>query len=48
MDDEEVASVFVHEFGHYIDIYSLKKEVFDDISYYFYDISWESTKVIKS
>lgn len=48
MDDDELTSVFIHEFSHYIDIYFLKKEVFDDISYYFYDISWDSTKVITS
>lgn len=46
MDIDEVLTVFIHEFSHYIDIYYLQKQVFDDISIYFYDISWESTKTI--
>jgi len=47
MNNEEFISVFTHEFSHYIDLYYLEKKVFTDISSYFYDISWESTKVVK-
>lgn len=43
----ESFSVMVHEFGHFVDLYFLEKEVFTDISDYYYDISWESTKVLK-
>lgn len=44
----ECNAVWIHEFAHYIDLYFFKKHVFTDISDYFYNISWESTKVIKS
>lgn len=38
----------IHEFGHFVDIYFLEKKVFSDVSQEFYDISWQSTKVILS
>ncbi len=44
----EFLSVGIHEFAHYFDIYILEKSLFQDVSRYFYDISWESTKVIVS
>lgn len=47
MSDREFLSVFIHEFAHYIDIYFLEKKVIKDLSEYFYEISWESSKVIK-
>ncbi len=49
-ENEEIVSVFIHEFAHHLDIYYLDSSVFNNIdpSKYFYDISWESTKVIKS
>lgn len=44
----EASSVFIHEFGHYIDLYYLLKEFWvGDTSNNFYDISWEDVKVIK-
>lgn len=48
MKKEEFTSVSIHEFAHYIDIYFLERKVLKDTSYYFYDISWKSTKVLKS
>ena len=45
---EEVIGVWLHELAHFLDIYVLKKSVLRDVSYFFYDISWESTKVLKS
>ncbi len=48
MWEVETLTVFVHEFGHYIDIYFLQKKLNNDPSSLFYDISWESTKVKKS
>ncbi len=43
----EYISVFIHEFAHYIDLYFLEEKVFLDISYKFYDISWEQTQIKK-
>ncbi|MDP2090010.1 MAG: putative zinc-binding metallopeptidase [Candidatus Gracilibacteria bacterium] len=48
MSIPETVSVGIHEFGHFIDLYYFKKQVFTDISYYFYNISWDGVKVIKS
>ena len=48
MNKSEFMSVSIHELAHYIDIYFLSKKVFTDISDYFYNISWESAKIIKS
>jgi hypothetical protein len=31
-----------------VDLYFLEKKVFTDLSDYFYNISWESTKVLKA
>ncbi len=48
MSISEFLAVWTHEFSHFIDLYFLKKEVFTDISDYFYNISWQSTKVLKA
>jgi len=48
MKEDELIAIFIHEFAHYIDIYSLEKKEFSDISNNFYTISWYSTKVINS
>jgi hypothetical protein len=47
LSKEEVVSVFVHEFWHYIDLYFLILWDTSDPSGYFYENSWEGTKVIK-
>lgn len=48
MTNSEFLSVSIHEFGHYLDIYYLEKKLIKDLSDYFYNISWESTKVLKA
>ena len=48
LEKSELVSVFVHEFAHYVDIYFLEKKVAYDISNDFYNISWKTTKVLKS
>lgn len=48
MQDFECSSVWIHELGHFIDLYFLKKSVFTDVSNYFYNISWSSVKIINS
>lgn len=40
--DSEQLKVFVHELGHIVDIFYLKKGFFSDPSDVFYSISWES------
>ena len=47
MWEMETMTVFVHEFAHFVDLYFLQKKVTIDLSNKFYDISWESTKVMK-
>ncbi|MDD3646679.1 MAG: hypothetical protein PHH06_04725 [Candidatus Gracilibacteria bacterium] len=47
MGENETLSVFIHEFAHFIDIYFLETNVSIDLSNKFYEISWESTKVMK-
>lgn len=47
MSDSEFLSVLLHEFGHYYDIYSLPGTSFWDRSKDFYDISWDSTTIMK-
>jgi len=47
MSDEEFLSVLIHEFAHYIDIYTFPKSSFWDESQRFYDISWESPTVMQ-
>ncbi len=47
MSDEEFLGVMIHEFWHYFDIYSFKRNNFWDTSKKFYDISWQSVSVIK-
>lgn len=48
MNKQEFLAVWIHEFGHFIDLYYLEKRINNDISDYFYNISWETIKVIKS
>ena len=40
--DSEQLKVFVHELGHIVDVFYLKKGLFSDPSDVFYNISWES------
>jgi len=47
MKNNECTAVWIHEFGHFVDLYFLKKWVITDISNFFYNISWESTMVMK-
>lgn len=47
MWERETLSVFIHEFAHFIDLYFLETKVSIDLSNKFYEISWESTKVMK-
>ena len=47
MWQQETLSVFIHEFSHYIDLYYFKNNWWYDISNKFYNISWDSTKIIK-
>ena len=44
----EYTAVWIHEFAHIIDLYYFQKRVFIDISDFFYNISWDWDKVIKS
>ncbi len=44
----ETIAVWVHEFGHFIDLYYFKKQVLTDLSDYYYNLSWDWVKVIKS
>lgn len=46
IEDSELTSVFIHELAHHIDIYTLKKKVFQDPSHEFYAISWLDTHTI--
>lgn len=48
MNITESTAVWIHEFWHFLDLYYFKKHVINDISDYFYNISWDSAKVIKS
>ncbi len=48
MKKSEFLSVYIHELGHYIDIYVLEKDVIGDDSDNFYDISWKSVKTLKA
>lgn len=48
MKKDELLAIFIHEFAHYIDIYSLDKTSWKDSSNEFYNISWEWSSVIKS
>ena len=47
MTDSEFLWVLLHEFAHYYDIYSLPGTGFGDTSQKFYDISWDSTTIMK-
>lgn len=48
LPSKEFLGVFIHEFGHYIDLYYFQRNILWDTSDYFYDISWDSTNVKKS
>lgn len=48
LSDNEILSVFIHEFWHYYDIYGLPRTRFGDISDRFYKISWESIDVLQA
>lgn len=47
METSEFLAVCIHEFAHYVDIYTLDKQVLQDVSYYFYNLSWDGTKIVK-
>lgn len=47
IEEDELTSVFIHELSHYIDLYYFDKINSNDLSDKFYDISWNSTYVIK-
>jgi len=44
----ESFSVFIHELWHIIDIYFLENISWNDISNIFYEISWDSTTIMKA
>jgi hypothetical protein len=46
--DSEQLKVFVHELGHIVDIFYLKKGILADPSDIFYAISWESFNTKKA
>jgi hypothetical protein len=48
MDLGEFLAVSIHEFAHFLDLYILQKKNWIDVSDYFYDISWEEAKILKS
>ena len=48
MKINECISVWIHEFWHYVDLYFLKKWLYTDLSDYFYNISWDWTKILKA
>lgn len=48
MPESEFLSVFIHELSHYLDIYFFSRSGFGDTSEKFYDISWESTTILRS
>lgn len=45
---KEALAVWIHEFWHFLDLYILKKNVFKDLSYDFYDISWDERNILKA
>ncbi len=47
LSENELLSVFIHEFWHYIDIRFLSKIIFLDTSNKFYDVSWNNTSILK-
>ncbi len=47
LDIKEFLAVAIHEFSHFYDLYILEKKVLLDVSDIFYDISWETTTVMK-
>ena len=44
----EYTAVWIHELAHYIDLYYLERSLFTDVSNYFYEISWDSAKIMKA
>ncbi len=47
MSKKEFLAVCIHEFWHFLDLYILEKKSSLDLSEIFYNISWNSTSVIK-
>ena len=47
-ESSEFLALFTHEFAHYLDLYYFSRTPFWDISQGFYDVSWESTKTMRS
>lgn len=47
IEKPEFISLFIHELSHYIDLYYLERKVSFDLSNDFYNISWDTTKVMK-
>lgn len=47
ISSEEFTSVFIHELSHYIDIYYFSESKKQELSPKFYNISWDSTKILK-
>jgi len=48
MKKSEFLRVYIHELGHYIDLYFFQKDIIWDDSDDFYGISWKDVKTIKS
>ncbi len=46
--EAETQNIFIHEFAHYLDLYFFDLKNWKDISYKFYQISWDDTKIIKA
>lgn len=44
----EFLAVWIHEYAHFLDLYLLNEKRGMDLSYDFYNISWETEKIIKS
>lgn len=47
LEKKEFFSVFIHEFGHYVDLYYFQRNILNDISDDFYAISWEQSNILK-
>lgn len=44
MWEKESLAIFIHEFAHFLDLYYLERNIYNDLSDKFYEISWDSTK----
>lgn len=47
LEKKEFFSVFIHEFGHYVDLYYFQRNILNDISDDFGAISWEQSNILK-